>query len=96
MAVQAEPKIRAGWDFTVKSSFGFEFISYRKPALMCLFHPSIEQRVVSCRSESLKAANTANAVWGTFSISGEHFGPKFTLFCRIYSFVVNHSPLTEF
>ena len=24
---------------------------------------------------------TANAVWGTFSISGEHFGPKFTLFC---------------
>ena len=32
-------------------------------------------------AESLKAANTANAVWGTFSISGEHFGPKFTLFC---------------
>ena len=47
-------------------------------------------------TESLKAANTANAVWGTFSISGEHFGPKFTLFCRICSFVVNHSPLTVF
>ena len=43
--------------------------------------------------ESLKVANT---VWGTFSIYGEHFGPKFTLFCRICSFVVNHSPLTVF
>ena len=47
-------------------------------------------------TESLKAANTANAVWETFSIYGEHFGPKFTLFCRIFSFVANYSLLTVF
>ena len=38
-------------------------------------------RAWMCGAESLKAANTTNAIWGTFSISGEYFGPKFMLFC---------------
>ena len=46
--------------------------------------------------ESLKAVNTANSVRGTFWTSGEHFGPKFTIFCRICSFVANHALLTVF
>ena len=39
---------------------------------------------------------TVNSVRGTFWTSGEHFGPKFTLFCRICSFVANHALLTVF
>ena len=44
------------------------------------------------KAESLKAATTANTVRGKFWTSGEHFGPKFMLFCRICSFVANHAP----
>jgi len=47
-------------------------------------------------AESLKAAATAATGGGTFWTSGEHFGPTFTLFCRICSFVANHACLTVF
>ena len=47
-------------------------------------------------AESLKAAATAGTGGGTFWTSGEHFGPKFTLFCRICSFVANQARLTVF
>ena len=33
--------------------------------------------------------------WGTFWMAGEHFGPKFTLFCRILQFVGNHALLRK-
>ena len=46
--------------------------------------------------EFIKAAATAANGGGTFWTSGEHFGPKFTLFCRICSFVANHERLTVF
>ena len=32
--------------------------------------------------------------WGTFWLDGEHFGLKFTTFCCIFQFVVNHAHLT--
>ena len=47
-------------------------------------------------AESLKAAATAAIGGGTFWTSGEHFGPKYTLFCWICSFVANHACLTVF
>ena len=47
----------------------------------------------SQRPESLKAAANSG---GTFWTSGKHFGPKFTLSCRICSFVLNHALLTVF
>ena len=43
-------------------------------------------------AESLKAVATAATGRGTFWTSAEHFGPKFTLFCRICAFVANHAP----
>ena len=34
--------------------------------------------------------------WGTFWMAGEHFGPKFTLFCHIVKFVGKYPLLTLF
>ena len=34
--------------------------------------------------------------WGTFWMAGEHFGPKFTLFCHIVKFVRKYALLTLF
>ena len=46
-------------------------------------------------AELKKTASTASGAWGTFWMAGEHFGPKFTLFCPFLHFVGHHTLLTK-
>ena len=48
------------------------------------------------KEKSLKAVVTEVSDQGTFWTSREHFGPKYTLFGWVCSFVTNHAPLTVF